>query len=180
MFKTSKLAFVDAAPATARRVRYWDKAATAAGGDFTAGVLMSESEKVYYIEDIVRGQWDTSERDRIIRQTTELDGRAVKVSGEQEPGASGKDAAKAFVQLLAGFSVTTAPASGTKELRADPLSSQVNNGNVRMVRGAWNRDFIQELGAFPLSKHDDQVDAASGAFNILALTAPKTLYIFRR
>jgi predicted phage terminase large subunit-like protein len=36
------------------------------------------------------------------------------------------------------------------------------------VRGKWNTDFLDELTRFPLDKHDDQVDASSGAFNYLS------------
>ena len=67
--------------------------------------------------------------------------------------------------MLAGFGVTTAPATGSKVVRADPYSSQVNAGNVKLLRGDWNRDYIEELRKFPMGKHDDQVDASSAAFN---------------
>jgi phage terminase large subunit-like protein len=36
------------------------------------------------------------------------------------------------------------------------------------VAGAWNRAFLDEHEQFPVGTHDDQVDAASGAFNKLA------------
>jgi predicted phage terminase large subunit-like protein len=103
----------------------------------------------------------------VIKQTAELDGTNVRIGGEQEPGSSGKDAALAFVRMLAGFAVTCAPGSGSKEVRADPFSAQVNAGNVRLVKNDWNKAFIKEMRAFPYGKHDDQVDAASGAFNLL-------------
>lgn len=179
MFKVGNLEIVDVAPVEARRVRYWDKAATQGGGDFTAGVRIAVTPKrVFYIEDVVKGQWDTDERDSIIRQTAQLDGNQVSIGGEQEPGAAGKDSKLAFLRLLSGFSVTCAPASGSKEVRADPLSAQVNGGNVKLVKGGWNKAFIAELGEFPVGVHDDQVDAASGAFNMLAES--NTVYVFRR
>jgi predicted phage terminase large subunit-like protein len=167
MFKVGKLEIVEASPAIAERVRYWDMAATANGGDFTAGVRMAAAGGLFYVEDVSHGQWSTDERNQTIRQAAELDGKMVRIGGEQEPGASGKDAAQAFIRLLAGFSVTCAPASGSKELRADPFSSQVNAGNVKLVKGTWNKNFIEELRTFPQGKHDDQVDGASGAFNML-------------
>jgi predicted phage terminase large subunit-like protein len=37
---------------------------------------------------------------------------------------------------------------------------------VVLVRGKWNEPFIDELCNFPAG-HDDQVDAASGAFEEL-------------
>ena len=57
-FKRAWFPIVDAAPAIARRARYWDLAATQGGGDRTAGVLLAiTTEKVIYVEDVVAGQW---------------------------------------------------------------------------------------------------------------------------
>ncbi len=58
-------------------------------------------------------------------------------------------------------------ATGSKELRADPFSSQANAGNVKIVRGKWNKKYIEELRQFPRGKNDDMVDASSLAFNKL-------------
>ncbi len=66
---------------------------------------------------------------------------------------------------MSGFSVRTEKVTGSKELRADSFSSQVNAGNVRIVAGEWNKEFIEELRKFPRGKHDDQIDAVSLAFN---------------
>jgi predicted phage terminase large subunit-like protein len=59
------------------------------------------------------------------------------------------------------------PEQGTKERRADPFAAQCEHGLVKLVEGAWNRAFIDELCAFPNGAHDDQVDAASAAFRAL-------------
>lgn len=169
MFQVDKLEFVAASPVQGSRCRGWDQASLAGAGDFTAGTRINKApDGLYYIEDVVRGQWDTAARNRIICQTAELDGVACKIVGEQEGGSGGKDQARHFIKMLAGYAVQVAPASGTKEVRADPLSAQVNAGNVRIVRGAWNKAFIDELRQFPLGKNDDQVDSASCAFNRLA------------
>lgn len=185
MFKTTKLVWVDAVPVVARRVRFWDKAATAGGGDFTVGVLVAEDLGRYYVENVERGQWGTDERDAKINETANLDAQrygigAVLTVGEEEGGSSGKDASQAFVRLLVGHRVEVERASGSKELRADPFSSQVNAGNVCVLRASWTAAFVDELANFPSGKNDDQVDGASGAFNRLArgLYAP-TGYVSR-
>ena len=59
--------------------------------------------------------------------------------------------------------------STSKEVRADPLAAQVQGGNVRLVAGALHADFVDEMDLFPNGKFRDQVDAAFGAFNRLAL-----------
>ena len=60
-----------------------------------------------------------------------------------------------------------ARATGSKELRANPLSSAAEQGNVRLIRASWNRDFLDEFELFPGGAHDDIVDAANGAFSKL-------------
>ena len=38
-----------------------------------------------------------------------------------------------------------------------------------MVRGDWNKDFLNELELFPEARHDDQVDAVSIAWEMLVM-----------
>jgi predicted phage terminase large subunit-like protein len=170
-FQRSWFEIVEAVPAhaTTRRYRGWDRAATEGAGDWTAGVKIATHGGSYYIEDVVRCRHGPGDRDKLIRQTAVLDGPETRIVGEQEPGASGVDQAQAFVRLLAGFSVSVKPSSGSKIVRADPLASQAKAGNVKLLKGPWNAAFLDELCQFPLGAHDDQVDAASLAFNALAL-----------
>jgi predicted phage terminase large subunit-like protein len=148
-----------------RRVRYWDKAGTRGGGCYTAGVLLGvDKNKCFWILDVVRGQWDAFERERIIRLTAEADGRQVEIGIEQEPGSGGLESAQNTVRNLAGFTVFKDRPTGDKATRADPFIVQVNGGNVRMLKGEWNRDYLNELLYWPNSKYKDQVDASSGAF----------------
>ena len=76
MFKRDWFAVVEERPAQASRVRYWDKAATEGGGARSAGVLIARTERgLYYIEDVVCGQWSALKREQIMRATAERDGR---------------------------------------------------------------------------------------------------------
>lgn len=152
-----------------KRIRYWDTAATANGGDYTVGVLVAEAhDGLWYVEDVVRGQWSPGQRDRVIRQTAMTDGSSVPIMIEQEGGSSGVAAAAAFVTLLKGFRVRMERSIVNKEQRAGPFAAQAEGKNVRLVQGAWNKAFIEELVAFPTGAHDDQVDAVCGAFNALS------------
>ncbi|HET9010851.1 MAG TPA: phage terminase large subunit, partial [Gemmatimonadaceae bacterium] len=156
-----------------RYVRFWDLAGTAAGGDYTVGALVARTpDGMYYLIDVARGQWSSGRRDAEIRSTAILDadtyGAEVVIWGEQEPGSSGIDAAAAFRKNLEGFNVHTEPASGSKELRADPLASAAEGRTFAFVRGAWNAAARREFADFPRGKHDDTVDATSGAYNKLA------------
>jgi predicted phage terminase large subunit-like protein len=170
MFKVERIR-IDDAPADTnikRRVRFWDKAGTAGGGAYTVGTLLGvDSDDRYWVLDVVRGQWDSSEREKVIQQTAEADGKTTIIGLEQEPGSGGKESAEATVRRLAGFRVRIDRPTGDKALRADPFSSQVNSNNVFLKRADWNSDYLEELRFFPASTYKDQVDASSGAFNIL-------------
>lgn len=174
MFSENWFEVVGAAPKEGRRVRWWDMGATEDGGDYTVGVLMRmTNDQAVYIEDVERFQLGPGKRDKRIRAVAEFDGPGVHQWSGQEPGAAGKSSAEAFVRLLSGFPAHTMPETGDKETRAEPLSSYADTerkeeGRVKLVRGEWNKAFVNELIAFPSGKHDDQVDAASHAFNVLA------------
>jgi predicted phage terminase large subunit-like protein len=145
--------------------RFWDKAASVGKGDYTAGVLMGRTHDSYFwILDVVRGRWYSSEREAVMRRTSEQDGEHVLVGLERERGSGGVDSRNMTIRNLAGFAVKSAPITGTKEQRADPFSTQVNAGNVFCQAAAWNKDFLEELQYFPFVTHDDQVDASAGAF----------------
>lgn len=169
MFQRAWFDIVDAAPVKARRCRGWDKAGTNAGGDWTAGVKLCESGGIYYVEDAQRDQLSSGKRNALIRQTAILDGPTCHIRIEQEPGSGGKESAEISVRELAGFVVRVKPSTTDKVSRARPFAVQCEAGNVRLVRGAWNAKFLDELCVFPNGNQDDQVDAVSSAFNELAL-----------
>jgi predicted phage terminase large subunit-like protein len=150
-------------------VRYWDKAATEGGdGAFTAGVKMAKlKDKSFIVLDVKRGRWSTEKREQIIRQTAEADGRRCRIGIEQEPGSGGKESADATIKNLSGYMAHKDRPTGDKAQRADPYSVQVNVGNVKILQGAWNADYLEELKNFPQSTYKDQTDASSGAFATL-------------
>ena len=67
-------------------------------------------------------------------------------------------------------------ATGSKVERAGPVSSQAEVGNVRLLRGPWIGAFLDEVEAFPLGGHDDQMDGLSGAFmRLRSMHSPEPL-----
>jgi predicted phage terminase large subunit-like protein len=171
MFKRPWFEIVGASPAQATRVRFWDKAGTEGGdGARTAGVKMARAaDGLFYIEDVVSGRWSAHQRETVIKQTAEMDGRSVAVWVEQEPGSGGKESAENTIRNLAGWTVRADRVTGDKATRAEPLAAQCEAGNVKLVKGDWNSAFLDELTVFPQGKYKDQTDAASGAFNKLAV-----------
>ena len=172
MFKVDMIATIDQFPLpheVDKQVRAWDKAGTKGGGAYTAGVRMLKFkagpyEGKYLIVDCRRGQLGTGERETLIKRTAEADDKKVKIVIEQEPGSGGKESAEATIRMLAGYNIKKELPKGDKVYRADPFSVQVNYGNVLMLRGDWNDEFINELRFFPLGKYKDQVDAGAMAF----------------
>ncbi len=110
-----------------------------------------------------------AEVDRLIYETAKADGRSVVIREEEEPGSAGKTVIAARTRRLAGYHYRGVPASGAKTLRWQPLAIQAEVGNVKLVAGAWNREFRDEAAMAPHGAHDDQLDAVSGAFSAVAL-----------
>lgn len=160
-----------APPATAWRVRYWDKAvSTKKGAKFSAGVRLAITlDGRVFVEDVVRGQWSTKDRREIMVQTAELDAQAfnnsVFIFIEQEPGSSGVDSVQDEIRLLARFPVFADKATGDKDVRLMPFIAQAEALNVMLLAGAWNQAYIDEMVVVPNGTYRDQVDATAGAYN---------------
>ena len=54
-----------------------------------------------------------------------------------------------------------------RRTRFGPFSSQCLAGNVRILRGHWNEDLLRVLEGFPELAHDDEVDACTGALEMI-------------
>lgn len=176
MFKRAWFQLVDVMPVKGRvaTARFWDCAATEVtpgkDPDYTVGTKVSKfDDGLFYVEDVIRGRWSPRVVDETIRQTAIMDGKSVKVVEEQEPGASGKSVIANHTQMMAGFDYTGKSPSGAKTTRWRPFAVQVEAGNVRVTRGEWNQDWLQEMSTVPESKHDDQADSVAGAFEKVAL-----------
>jgi predicted phage terminase large subunit-like protein len=172
IFRREWFEIVNVAPADLHKVRYWDLAATkpreGTDPDWTVGALLGEKDGVYWILDIKRVRASPPQVEALIRQTASLDKYDTRIYMEQEPGSSGVGQIDYYArQVLNGFSFWGIKTTGPKEERATPVSSAAEAGNIKLVRGNWNSDFLDEFEAFPMGMHDDQVDAVSGAFQQL-------------
>lgn len=173
LFKVSCLLPVDEpARTTGSTVRAWDLAATVATGgndpDWTVGIkLRSDRPGQYVVLDVIRIRGSARQIEKTIVGAANLDGTSVHIGLPEDPGQAGKSQVANFTGLLAGYHVIATRESGSKIVRAQPLSSQVESGNVSFVRADWNRAFIEELRDFPFGTKDDQVDALVRAFTTL-------------
>ena len=173
MFDASWWEIVDAVPSGGTTVRGWDLAATEdkvrkAKVPWTAGVKMTRVRNTFYIEHVVRLRGSSHAVERAIKNTASQDGTHVLIDLPQDPGQAGKAQVRYLVRKLIGYNARFSPESGSKEQRAEALSAQAEARNVKLVRGTWNKNFIEEAALFPNSDYMDQIDAASRAFHRLA------------
>lgn len=165
-----------------RTVRYWDFAATAkkAGTDpdWTIGTKGRFVDGVLYIIDQQATRAAPAGVETLVKETAHADSRAVEVGIEEEPGSSGKIVSDNYQRrVLPGFTVWPDRPTGDKAERAKPWASLARSGLVKLVRGPWNKAFIDEACAFPRGAHRDRVDSVSGLYKLLVggptLTAAK-------
>ncbi len=179
-FRSEWFEIVDALPAGLTEVRYWDRAATepspgSPDPDWTAGVRMGMTQQgVFYVRDVCRFQGTPLRVRETIRNVASQDGPSVRLIGlEQDPAQAGKTEVGDLIRHLRGFPVRAILAVKDKVTRSAPLAAQAEQGNVKLLRAAWNRAYLDELVNFPEGKHDDQVDASSGAFTLLTNIPPE-------
>lgn len=165
-FKREWFEIVEDYPKDCKKVRYWDLAGTIKeSSDYTAGCLLGFKNGVYYVIDMIHFKGTPLEIEKIIRQTAMLDG-FIKIYMEQEGGGSGVNVIDYYQRkILVGFDFHPDLKKANKEIRADPVAAAAEAGNIKLLKGGWNKDFLDEIEKFPFGDHDDQVDALSGAFN---------------
>ena len=162
---------------TGKVVRGWDLAASVGKTSaYSAGVkMMLTLDGRIVIMDCNRFRKTPGAVEADIKQTAKADGKLVIQDIPQDPGQSGKSQKAAFAKLLHGFLVKFSPETGSKELRAGPLAAQCEAGNVYVLRGAWNDDFINEACMFPNGQFKDQIDGSSRAYASLLRKRPKKI-----
>jgi len=171
-FKREWCAVVDEVPADLDVIRYWDLAATEKtelnDPDWTVGIKLGRDKNGgYWLLDMVRGRANPGDVDRLLLNTATQDGKRVRIGFGKDPGQAGKSQALHLVRAFSGFTVAPTLESGDKLTRFGPFSSQCRAGNVKILRGRWNEDLCRVLEGFPDLAHDDEVDACSGALDML-------------
>lgn len=172
LFDTALIELIEAeqVPTLAHVCRFYDLAVTAnKTSDFTVGFKLGVTDdQRYYILDVWRVRREFPEVKIGIKQNAGLDGTAVSIRLEAE-----KAGLVALQELLrdpdlSPYTIDAKPPLGDKYSRATPFASRVNAKRVWMVKGRWNRDTLDEFAIFNKGKHDDIVDAASGAYDLLS------------
>lgn len=160
-----------------RVVRAWDLAGTEDkknnnsedGPAYTAGVLIGKrkSGKIVIL-DVINKRLNASDVRSLVLTTARADKAAYKskyrIRMNQDPGQAGVDQKEQYIKLLSGFSVNIERESGSKEVRAEPLSAQWINGNVEVLNRAWTSEYLAQLDGFPDRKYKDMTDSSATGF----------------
>lgn len=119
----------------------------------------------FTVLDVVRLRGSPRQVEEALLRTAQADGKSVAIALPEDPGQAGKSQISYLAAQLAGYRVTSSRETGSKTTRALPVASQMEAGNLAVVRAGWNGPFLEELGNFPFGEKDDQVDALSRAFS---------------
>ena len=176
-FKKEYFEEVNAAPKLITTVRCWDRAASEfkegdkGDPDYTVGLKLGVDENnQFYILDIIRERYSALKVEKLILNTAKQDGPNCIVKGFQDPGGAGKNEIENFIRMLSGFQIEVEKINTDKVTSAKPSSAQAEAGNIKVLKSCRNKeDFYIECENFPDGKHDDIIDALTGAFNYLAL-----------
>jgi len=166
-----------------KKIRAWDLASSIPNEsnsfkcDWSVGVLMSKDAfGNFFIEDVVRFQRQIDGVLKGIKDTGWQDGLDVTQILPIDPGQAGKVASKFYVTFLAENGIDTRTEGinphSNKVTRFNPFASVATNKSVKIVKGDWNRAWLDEVCFFTGERKnvDDQVDATASAFNALART----------
>lgn len=169
LFQEHWFKVVDAAPADLTTVaRGWDIAANPSdrASACTASLKMAYHARTrsYYVLHCMEATVSPHGLDLLMSNLADQDEDGVIQDLPQDPGAAGKIVIRYLVANLAGHNVKYSPESGDKEKRASLFAAQAEAGNVFIVRGQWNRLFLDRHASFPTGTRKDVVDAASRAF----------------
>jgi len=153
--------------------RIWDLAHTAkqrtkADPDWTSGTLLAfqiQDNMIHlWIKDVVRVRENAPQRDAKIRMIARLDGPYTKIG--VGGSVDSKDAIATLREILKSKRIVySVPENKDKVIRATPLEPIFQAGNVHVPMSApWLKDWLEEIEAFPLGNHDDQVDNLSAGY----------------
>jgi len=147
------------APQPNRIVQSWDTAMKGnAGNDYSVCTTWIEAGGNYFLLDVYRERLEyPALRTAALRLQKKFSANAVLIED--------KGSGTALLQELrkqGGISVIAIEPEGDKVSRLDVQATVFEAGKVHIPTNApWLSDFLEELLAFPSSRHNDQVDSVS-------------------
>ena len=159
-----------------RKVRAWDMAASpvsedeSSDPDWTAGCQMGtgtiHQQKKFFVIDMKHFRKTPKENQDEVKLTAQLDGLETPIRMEKEGGSAGITVVDYYKrEVLGEYNFSGIGVHKKKVVRWQGLSNCLQAGNLYLVQGDWNSDFIDELDQCRgEDEKNDQADAASLAF----------------
>ena len=179
-------------PLGLKTVRCYDIAATLPdkevnkNPDWTRGVKAAYDKEtgMFYVLDMVSERNRPAVIQKLIEDTAQKDGKSVYIGLPKDPGAGAIEALANKIARLAklGFRTLVSKTRKSKFERAEGFLIAAQNGTVCLVKGDWNKTFIDEWqgydGTNSRSKKDDIVDSTADCYNHLinAMFVPTVTY----
>lgn len=155
--------------------RVWDLAHTAKqrmgdDPDWTAGTLLGfrnvNGITELWVKDVAHFREDVPKRNLLINAISEKDSQSVSIGIECSLDA--RDTIRTMQEATRGRRrIIPIKTQGDKVARMSYLEPIFEAGNVHILRGDWNFEWLNELNEFPSGKHDDQVDNLSAGYAMI-------------
>jgi len=157
------------------RCRGWDFAGTEGGSGAgsasvrTAEVALPDGHTDLYVEDV---WWDRVSPGALrehVKNTCMADGYDVFQSLPQDPGQAGKYQVDDMLEIFSGYDFEFSLESGDKVVRFRPFAAQAEtrdkvNRKIKLVRGDWNKKYLDHISKFPMGRFKDIPDAQSRSY----------------
>lgn len=175
-FRRGWFQIAERAPEGLRWSRFWDLAASVkTQADFSASACaaLDKESGTVYIRDVIKMKAEWPDVRKVLINT------ALAEPGVQVGVESAMHGLAGFQELtrepkLVGTSLRSIRIDKDKISRALPIASRAEAGKLKLIRGNWISDFLDEATSFPHGQHDDQIDSVSGAFGMLK--EPRKIY----
>lgn len=156
-------------PEITRSVRFWDLAMSEkTTADYTVGVKIGQATDGHtYILDVARKQLDWGDVTEFLATVMMKDGPETPQGIEKKGYMSRAVQALNLDPRLRNYQVWGYPKDKDKVTNALPFAAKCAAGVVHVINAHWTDAFIDELCSFNQGAHDDQVDAAAGAWEMI-------------
>ena len=157
--------------------QFWDLAISEKStADYTACVTLAldPEDMQLYVLDVLRGHWSFAETQRqIARQAEFWQAQTIGIESIAYQAAAVQEARR---NLL--YPISEVRVDRDKVTRARLPAALAENGKILVVQTHWTEEFLDEVCEFPSSKHDDMVDAFSGATALAQTYVPSRFLLW--
>ena len=180
VLKAQWFEIVDKVPEDMNEVRFWDLAGTdpekakakrnkKSDPDYTAGVRIGEKDGIFYIVDCQAFRKSPMDVEAEVLHTASVDGQFFPVRMWQDPAQAGVAQIDNYSRkVLVGYDFQGVTIPGRLDQIIGPFASAVERGCVKLLRGPWNRAYLNEMEGL-WEGHDDRLAATLGGFLQLTL-----------